>query len=238
MRPAMFRGGFTVMPLLFAATIFLSSFLLFLVQPMIAKQILPWFGGAASVWTTCLLFFQALLLAGYAYAHASLRLARPRMRAILHVALLVGSAAILPIIVGASWKPTGAGEPVARCVLLLAGTIGLPYFLLSTTGPLVQVWYATTLKRIPYRLFSLSNIGSLLALVLYPVALEPWVATRTQALGWSAAYAAFVLLCAVAAVFGGRASQPEEGDAPEADADVAGRTGRNYLRWMMLAGLA
>ena len=226
------------MPLLFAATIFLSSFLLFLVQPMIAKQILPWFGGAASVWTTCLLFFQALLLAGYAYAHASLRLARPRMRAILHVVLLVGSAAILPIIVGASWKPTGAQEPVARILLLLAATIGLPYFMLSTTGPLVQVWYATTLKRIPCRLFSLSNIGSLLALVLYPVALEPWVATRTQALGWSAAYAAFVLLCAVAAVFGGRAQQPEEGDAPEADAEVAGRTGRDYLRWMMLAGLA
>src|SRR3990170_1845332 len=204
------------MPLLFAATIFLSSFLLFLVQPMIAKQILPWFGGATSVWTTCLLFFQALLLAGYAYAHASLRLSRPRTRAILHVVLLVGSAAMLPIIVGANWKPTGAEEPVARILLLLAATIGLPYFMLSTTGPLVQVWYATTLKRIPYRLFSLSNIGSLLALVLYPVGLEPWVATRTQALGWSAAYAAFVLLCAVAAVFGSR----------------------DYLRWMMLAGLA
>ena len=228
------------MPLLFAATIFLSSFLLFLVQPMIAKQILPWFGGAASVWTTCLLFFQALLLAGYAYAHASLRLSRPRTRAILHVVLLVGSAAMLPIIVAASWKPTGAEEPVARILLLLAATIGLPYFMLSTTGPLVQVWYATTLKRIPYRLFSLSNIASLFALVLYPVAIEPWVATRAQALGWSAAYAAFVLLCAVAAVFGSRASQPRAGDAPEADADVAGRTphGGDYLRWMMLAGLA
>jgi SAM-dependent methyltransferase len=230
------------MPLLFAATIFLSSFLLFLVQPMIAKQILPWFGGAASVWTTCLLFFQALLLAGYAYAHASLRLSRPRTRAILHVVLLVGSAAVLPIIVGASWKPTGAEEPVARILLLLAATIGLPYFMLSTTGPLVQVWYATTLKRIPYRLFSLSNIASLLALLLYPVAIEPWVATRSQALGWSAAFAAFVVLCAVAAVLGGRAPPPRAGDAPhvDADADDAGRTprGRDYVRWIMLAGLA
>lgn len=226
------------MQLLFAATIFLSSFLLFLVQPMIAKQILPWFGGAASVWTTCLLFFQALLLAGYAYAHASLRPARPRAQAILHVALLIVSAAALPIIVGPAWKPTGEEEPVARILLLLAATIGLPYFMLSTTGPLVQVWYATTLKRIPYRLFSLSNIGSLLALVLYPVAIEPWVATRIQALGWSAAFAAFVLLCTLAAVLGGRAPRSRALDAPEADADHAGRTGRDYLRWTMLAGLA
>ncbi len=228
------------MPLLFATTIFLSSFLLFLVQPMIAKQILPWFGGAASVWTTCLLFFQTLLLAGYAYAHACLRLSRPRTRAILHGVLLVGSAAMLPIIVGANWKPTGAEEPVARILLLLAATIGLPYFMLSTTGPLVQVWYAATLKRIPYRLFSLSNIGSLLALVLYPVLIEPWVATRTQALGWSAAYAAFVLLCAVAAVFGSRAPQPRAGEAPQTDAEDTGREphGRDYVRWMILAGVA
>src|SRR3989304_2568052 len=101
------------MPLLFAATIFLSSFLLFLVQPMIAKQILPWFGGAASVWTPSLLFSQTLLLAGYAYAHACLRLSRPRTRAILHGVLLVGSAAMLPIIVGAAWKPTGEEQPGA-----------------------------------------------------------------------------------------------------------------------------
>jgi hypothetical protein len=226
------------MQILFAATIFLSSFLLFLVQPMIAKQILPWFGGAASVWTTCLLFFQALLLAGYAYAHASLRLADPRTRAIAHVVLLVASAAVLPIIVGPAWKPTGEEQPVVRILLLLAATIGLPYFMLSTTGPLVQVWYATTLKRVPYRLFSLSNIGSLLALVLYPVMIEPWVATRTQALGWSVAFAAFVALCAVAAAYGARA--PRAGAAPQADADDAGRhpRGRDYLRWMALAALA
>ena len=239
------------MQLLFAATIFLSSFLLFLVQPMIAKQILPWFGGAASVWTTCLLFFQALLLGGYAYAHASLQLPSPRTRAMLHVVLLVGSAALLPIIVGPAWKPTGEEQPVARILLLLAATIGLPYFMLSTTGPLVQVWYATTLKRVPYRLFSLSNVGSLLALVLYPVAVEPWVATRTQALGWSAAFAAFVLLCATAAVLGGRAPTMRADDAPaggegRTSADLStsdslsgGRPrGGDYLRWIGLAGLA
>ena len=159
------------MRLLFAATIFLSSFLLFLVQPMIAKQILPWFGGAAAVWTTCLLFFQALLLAGYAYAHTSLHRAGPRAQAILHVVLLVASAAMLPIVVGPSWKPTGDEQPVARILLLLAATIGLPYFMLSTTGPLVQVWYFNTLRRIPYRLFSLSNIGSLFAFFQPPTVL-------------------------------------------------------------------
>jgi len=234
----MFRGGSTVMQYLFAATIFLSSFLLFLVQPMIAKQILPWFGGAASVWTTCLLFFQALLLAGYAYAHASLRLARPHTRSILHVVLLVASAAVLPIIVGPDWKPAGGEEPVTRILLLLGATIGLPYFMLSATSPLVQVWYFNTLRRIPYRLFSLSNIGSLLALVLYPVVIEPWVSTRAQAIGWSAAFAAFVLLCAVSAVLGSRtprlhddnasAAAPDEGPPPRS---------RDYLRWTVLAGL-
>ena len=225
------------MPILFAATIFISSFLLFLVQPLIAKQILPWFGGAASVWTTCLLFFQALLLAGYAYAHASLRVLRPRAHVTLHVLLLVAGAALLPVIVGPSWKPAGEEEPVLRILLALAATIGLPYFMLSSTGPLVQVWYFNTLKRIPYRLFSLSNIGSLLALVLYPVAIEPWVSTRAQALGWSAAFAAFVLLCTVSAVLahraprgGGTAAAPvDEGPAPR---------GRDYARWMVLAGLA
>jgi len=240
MRPAIFPEGGTVMPLLFAATIFLSSFLLFLVQPMIAKQILPWFGGAASVWTTCLLFFQALLLAGYAYAHASLRLTRPRTQAIVHVVLLTGAAAVLPIIVGTAWKPTGEEQPVARILLLLAATIGLPYFMLSTTGPLVQVWYANTLKRIPYRLFSLSNIGSLLGLVLYPVAIEPWVATRTQAIGWSAAFAAFVILCAFSAASGSRAPRSRPDMGPEAVAVEEGRAprSRDHLRWIALAGLA
>ena len=225
------------MPLLFAATIFLSSFLLFLVQPLIAKQILPWFGGAASVWTTCLLFFQALLLAGYAYAHASLRVLRPRARATLHVLLLVAGAALLPVIVGSSWKPTGDEEPVARILLLLGATSGLPYFMLSSTGPLVQVWYFSTLQRIPYRLFSLSNIGSLLALVLYPVAIEPWVSTRAQAIGWSVAFAAFVLLCAISAVLGQRAPRPRGIDAAPVDEGRAPR-GRDYVRWMVLAGLA
>ncbi len=128
--------------ILFAATVFTSAFLLFLVQPIIAKQILPWFGGTAAVWTTCMVFFQLVLLAGYAYSDAVSRKLAPRAQAILHIALLAASLAFLPILAGESWKPDPDTEPGGRILLLLAATIGLPYFLLSTTGPLVQAWFA------------------------------------------------------------------------------------------------
>ena len=121
----------------YALTIFLSAFLLFLVQPLIAKQILPWFGGAASVWTTCLLFFQSALLAGYAYADASVRWLRPRQQVYVHAALMLLSLALLPILANSSWKPSGNEEPILRILGLLTVTIGLPYLLLSTTTPLL-----------------------------------------------------------------------------------------------------
>src|SRR5262245_3378440 len=128
--------------LLYAATIFLSAFLLFLVQPVIAKQILPWFGGAAAVWATCLVFFQSVLLIGYAYSDWTTRLLAPRKQAWLHIALLVVSLSAVPIIPGVQWKPgIEGGEPTLLILGLLAATIGLPYFLLSTTSPLVQAWY-------------------------------------------------------------------------------------------------
>src|SRR5215218_8940019 len=128
--------------LLSALTIFTSAFLLFLVQPIVAKQILPWFGGSAAVWTTCLVFFQAVLTAGYAYADIVVRKLTPRTQVRLHIALLVASLLLLPIIPGASWKPTGNENPSWLILGLLGVTIGLPYFLLSTTSPLVQSWFA------------------------------------------------------------------------------------------------
>jgi SAM-dependent methyltransferase len=182
--------------LLSALTVFASAFLLFLVQPLIAKQILPWFGGSAAVWTTCLVFFQAALTAGYAYADAIARL-RPRTQALLHMALLAGSLLALPIVPAAHWKPDGSEAPLGLILGLLTATIGLPYFLLATTSPLVQSWFARAHPaRSPYRLFALSNLASLLALLGYPFLLEPWVPTRAQALAWSAAYAVFAVLCA------------------------------------------
>src|SRR5690242_11127904 len=162
--------------LLHAATIFLSAFLLFLVQPIIAKQILPWFGGAASVWATCLVFFQTMLLFGYAYADWSTRSLRPRTQAALHMALLAASLALLPIMPDARWKP-GAHEaagPALSILALLGATIGLHYFLLSSTSPLVQAWFWRRFRHeVPYRLFALSNLASLLALLCYPTAIEP-----------------------------------------------------------------
>ena len=184
---------------LYAATILVSSFLLFLVQPIIAKQILPWFGGTAAVWTTCLVFFQLALLAGYAYSDLSNRL-KPKTQTTLHILLLLASLASLPIIAATGWKPAGDEDPLWRILGLLAATIGLPYFMLSTTGPLVQSWFArehadpATAKRV-YRLFALSNLGSLVGLLSYPFAIEMWVPTHTQAVGWSAGYGLFVLLC-------------------------------------------
>ncbi len=185
--------------LLYAATIFVSAFLLFLVQPVMAKEILPWFGGSATVWTTCLVFFQTTLLAGYAYSDLAVHRLGPRAQIKLHTVLLLASLVVLPIIPGASWKPTGAENPSWLILGLLAATIGLPYFLLSTTSPLVQVWFARARPGTsPYRLFALSNFASMLALVGYPFLLEPWVPTRLQAVGWSFAYALFVGLCAAA----------------------------------------
>ena len=125
---------------LYAVTIFASAFLLFLVQPVTAKQILPWFGGSATVWTTCLVFFQTALLAGYAYADWMVRRLAPRRALALHVALLVGSLALLPIVPAAHWKPAGDENPLWLILGMLVATIGLPYFLLSTTSPLVQAW--------------------------------------------------------------------------------------------------
>ena len=185
---------------LFALTIFASAFLLFLVQPIIAKQILPWFGGSAAVWTTCLVFFQSALLAGYAYADVVVRRLSLRRQATLHGALLVASLFALPIVPGAIWKPAGGENPAALILGLLVVTLGLPYFLLSTTSPLLQAWCARRHPdRNPYRLFALSNLASLLALLAYPFVIEPRIPTRLQAYAWSVGYALFVVLCIAAA---------------------------------------
>ncbi|OGA72621.1 MAG: hypothetical protein A3G81_21650 [Betaproteobacteria bacterium RIFCSPLOWO2_12_FULL_65_14] len=181
-----------------AATIFLSSFLLFLVQPLIARLILPWFGGSAAVWTTCMLFFQALLLAGYAYSHFLIRkFAGTRTEAVLHTVLLAAAVAMLPIAPSEAWKPLGDEEPISRILILLAASVGLPYFLVASTSPLLQAWFARARPgEDPYRLFAISNLASLVALVGYPFLIEPFLAGRQQVSLWSWGFAAFALLCA------------------------------------------
>src|SRR5262249_55437327 len=193
--------------ILYALTILVSAFLLFQVQPVIAKIILPWFGGSAAVWTTCLLFFQLELLLGYLYAHAVIRYLKPRVQMLLHAGLLLLSAALLPIYPKASWKPTGTVDPMLSILSVLLLTVGLPYLLLSTTGPLIQAWYARRFQAaMPYRLYALSNAGSMFALISYPVLFEPVFGTHRQAVLWSVAYTVFVLLCGFTAFRSGTAS--------------------------------
>lgn len=188
------------MTLLYTATVFLSAFLLFQIQPVIARMILPWFGGSSAVWSVCMLFFQVGLMSGYAYAHGLARNMSPRRQAALHALLLAASLLLLPAIPGAAWKPTEAGNPPFRILLMLTATVGLPYFLLSATSPLVQSWYARTHRgAVPYRLFSLSNLASLAGLFSYPFVMEPYLAVHTQALAWSWGYAVFAVLCAATA---------------------------------------
>ena len=180
----------------FALTIFTGAFLLFQVQPLIGKYILPWFGGGPGVWTTCLLFFQTVLLGGYAYAHFSSTRLTPRRQVILHLVLLALSLVLLPITPSESWKAHVGGDPNFRILLLLMATIGLPYFVLSSTGPLMQQWFSQTNPGVsPYRLYALSNVGSLLALLSYPVFFEVKFPRHTQAAMWSGGLAIFVLFC-------------------------------------------
>jgi hypothetical protein len=181
----------------FALVIFISAFLIFLVQPLIAKQILPWFGGSAAVWATCLLFFQTALLAGYAYADAVTRWLSLKRQVMLHTALLGAAALTMPILVGEGWRPQGSEEPISRILLLLTATIGLPYFLLATTTPLVGAWYARRFQAAaPYRLFALSNLASLLALLGFPFLIEPQLGNRQVTWVWSALFGIFAVLCA------------------------------------------
>lgn len=176
----------------FAFTIFAGAFLLFAVEPLIGKFVLPWFGGGPGVWTTCLLFFQTALLGGYAYAHFITNRLAPRRQAILHLALLAAALVALPIIPGAQWKPIDGSHPIPRILLLLAANIGLPFFVLAATGPLLQRWFSYAWPaQSPYRLYALSNVGSLLALLAYPFYFEWAYSRQTQATLWSAGLAIF-----------------------------------------------
>jgi SAM-dependent methyltransferase/MFS family permease len=226
---------------LFAATVFASAFLLFLVQPIIAKQILPWFGGNASVWTVCMVFFQLVLLGGYAYADALVRKCAPRVQATIHTLLLAASLAFLPILASESWKPAPDTEPTARILLLLVMTIGLPYFLLSTTGPLVQAWFA---RRFPsatvYRLFALSNLASLAALISYPPLIEPATTLQTQSWAWSAVYVVFAVLCGASAWLATRhpaALKDFESDKKNEEKEESPPLATDYALWLALSAL-
>ncbi|MGA2134895.1 MAG: fused MFS/spermidine synthase [Bryobacteraceae bacterium] len=223
---------------LYALTILVSAFLLFQVQPVIARIILPWFGGSSAVWTTCLLFFQSVLLLGYVYAHWLYAKLKPRWQVTVHGVLLAVSLAVLPIAPSPFWKPAGGDDPTLGILLLLAANVGLPYFLLSTTGPLLQAWYARQYTgAIPYRLYALSNLGSMLALISYPVLFEPWLGTHWQARVWSGAYVVFVALCAWTA-WRAAGAAPRPSNDPAGSASLAPTPAVTTFFWIALPACA
>ena len=233
--PVQSRQG--VWRLVSACTIFLGAFLLFQIQPLIAKMILPWFGGTAAVWTTCMLFFQLVLLLGYLYAHWLNSRLSSRWQGRVHATILILSAAALPVLPDASWKPSGQQDPVLLILGLLGVTVGLPYFVLSSTSPLVQAWCARHVNGgAAYRLFALSNLASLMALLAYPVLIEPWIGTNIQAWLWSGIFLVYALLFGSLATGAARSQNihTSHGGSEAAEAP----SWRASLTWLTLAACA
>ena len=227
--------------LLYAVTTFLSAFLLFEVQPLIGKAILPWFGGGSAVWSTTMLFFQMALLGGYAYAHFISSRLSLRRQGYLHIGLMVAAILALPIIPNAIWKPEDGGDPTFRVLLVLALTVGAPYTLLSSTAPLIQRWFTHDHPGMsPYRLYSLSNTGSLLALLTYPIVFERFLGLRLQAWLWSTSYVVFVLCCGFLAWRVARRARPDEAadDTPLEEGGTAAVTPTNVALWLALPACA
>lgn len=224
---------------LYAATLFLSAALLFLVQPMFAKLALPLLGGAPAVWNICMVFFQAALLAGYAYAHFSTRMLGFRRQALVHAAVMLLALVALPLAVPAEWVPDAQASPVRDLLLLLAIAVGLPFFVIASTAPLLQKWFSTgghAHARDPYHLYAASNLGSLSALLAYPLLIEPTLGRDQLGALWSAGYVLLIALVAACAVPLWRAAAGIAPGAPATAADPAAPpTWRRRLRWIALA---
>ncbi len=185
----------------YAFTSFWGAYLLFQIEPLIGKFILPWFGGSPAVWITCMLFFQVFLLAGYAYAHLNLDGFSVRWQGLLHVVLLLLALCVLPVTPQAAFKPENSEQPTLDILLLLVRSVGFPYFLLACTSPLLQAWIVRINPyRSPYTLYALSNFGSLLALLSYPFLFEPYFKLGEQMRGWSVGFGIYIAFCAAVAL--------------------------------------
>lgn len=234
-RPATNRG--LILPI-YATTLCLSAALMFCVQPMFAKLVLPLFGGAPAVWNTAMVFFQATLLAGYAYAHLISRRLAPRAQLAVHGLVLIAAFISLPLAIPAGSEPPAEGSPIFWLVLLLAGTLASPFFALSATAPLLQRWFSRTdhpAARDPYFLYSASNIGSLVGLLGYPLLLEPLLGAGQQTFLWAVGFVAFALAIITCGVMQLRFTA----DSTERDAELSATTpavtARDRLWWVLLA---
>ncbi len=220
----------------YAFTIFLGAFLLFQVQPIIARYILPWYGGSPAVWTTCLLFFQVLLLAGYTYSHLLASFLTPRRQLITHITLLGLSFVFLPITPGEALKPDGHQDPVYGIITLLLFTVGAPYLLVSASGPLFQHLFSRSHPGVsPYRLYALSNLGSLLGLLIYPFVLELYLPLSMQTVLWSIGYGLYASVCGWCAISMFRLpTEPASIDRPSRQ-DGEKASSENKLLWLLLS---
>lgn len=232
----------------YGITIFLSAFLLFQVELIIGKYFLPWFGGSAAVWTTSMLVFQTLLFAGYAYAHAISTRLLPATQFKVHVALVVASVAFIlatatmwpsPITPGGGWKPTNPDHPVTGIMVLLIASVGLPFIVLSGTAPLLQKWFTFESNRSPYRFYAVSNLGSLLGLLGYPLLVEPLLRIRMQSWCWAALYLVFAGGVAFLAVSAGKRHSNFHTEPQPAPREMATEsTVVRFLLWLCLPGCA
>jgi hypothetical protein len=222
---------------LYAVTVIVGACLLFLVQPLIAKIILPWFGGTSSVWSAALVFFQVCVLGGYSYAHWLTTSVKPRLQGFIHAGLLLVACAFMPILPSAAWRPTAGLDPTLQILWLLTATVGLPSLMLSSTSPLLQVWYMRRMgSEVPYWLFALSNAGSLLALLSFPFLLEPAFDTQALAYGWSALFVVFAALGMAVAYVSLRADRPIA-TVPAESREPAPTTGQMAV-WVLLSASA
>jgi hypothetical protein len=234
---------------IFGVAIFTSAFLLFQVQLLLGKFLLPWFGGTSSIWATCLLFFQVLLLGGYIYAHQIASAFRPSFQGKAHFVFLAMTSFWLiaalyfwnsPVLPGPSWKPAPGAAPILGILGLLLVSVGLPFLLLSSTGPLLQSWYAhlglSGRSKSPYFLYALSNAGSVLGLLSYPFFLEPAFRLKIQSWIWGGGFAVFAVSCALCAWWMHR-SRAERAHPIEEDlspVDATSQAPRRLWSWFFL----
>jgi hypothetical protein len=227
--------------IIFGLCVFLSAFLLFQVQPLMGRFLLPWFGGSSEVWTACMLFFQLFLLAGYAWAHLNTRFFSPRQQMINQILLLIAAGVTLSVVPANSLKPAPGQNPILQILLICTVCVGLPYFLLATTGPVLQAWFARLFPaKTPYRLYALSNVGSLLALISFPLVFEPTLTRFAIAKFWSVGFLAYAAIYAAVAFLAwkNRPAESSESALQAAKSQTTAVSPKLFIFWLALPACA